>query len=143
MMLDTPPQVIECNCIESVYELLSREFGFNAYLTDGERAAIVREWERTIRAAVREAQEAEYFCSQLYDISASKKAIAAGAIAGAIAGLQSGTPGGVVVSACLASIANLVLDKNSVYQDMVRCLKKAEKLEKHADDLQERLWRDE
>ena len=119
-------------------------FGLNdeAYLSDYERKQIREEWERTIRDAVSSAQEAERFCDNLYNISDSKKTMAAGAIAGAIAGLQSGTPGGVVISACLCSLANLVVDKNYVYQDMVRCLKKAERLEKHANDLQERLWSD-
>jgi len=112
----------------------------NKALTDAERDRIWREWHFTVEkmnSAIKKSKNAAEKIKQL-DV----KRTVLSAIAGLITGIATRNVYGVLVSGCLNTIANITTDASDAYYESVRHMSDADYYAWHADELQDRLWRD-
>jgi len=73
------------------------------------------------------------------DVEGATKA----AIVGAVGGLSTGNPYGVVITSCLNTLGTIAGDSYWHFRESKKYVREAEYYAYRADELQERLWRDE
>ena len=113
----------------------------NRALTEEERDKIWREIHFTVQKMKFSLIQAEYFAKKIHEFDQKEAAVAA--IQGAILGLSGGSPYSVIISSCLNTLAQIAGKKYCCYKKAKDYVLEAEFFAYHADELEERLWRDE
>lgn len=127
--------------IQIDYDASSMVHGYEMRLSQDERDRIYQEIHFAVKKMNYYLKKADSEASKIKDVSIRDATV--GAIEGAIAGLSGRTPYAVVIGGCLGALGHIAGNGYYHFSRSRDYLREAESFAYIADELQERLWRDE